>query len=77
MAQSAGAAEYTDCISAERKNSLNKHTGYDTKQSDGEADSVFYSPSRLDKQLTCDKVLESTYYNESGHEDQDKLKTTR
>ena len=36
MPQSAGAAEYTDCISAEGKNSPNKCPGYDTKQSDGE-----------------------------------------
>ena len=34
MAPSAGAAEYTDCISAD---SPNKCPGYDTKQSDGEA----------------------------------------
>ena len=33
MAQSAGAVEYTNCISAD---SLNECPGYDTKQSDGE-----------------------------------------
>ena len=33
----AGAVEYTDCISAERKNQTNKCLGYDTKQSDSEA----------------------------------------
>ena len=37
MAQSAGTAEYTNCISAERKESPNEYPGYDTKQSDGEA----------------------------------------
>ena len=38
MAQSAGAAEYTNCISAEGYDPLlNKSLGYDTKQSDGEA----------------------------------------
>ena len=37
MAQSAEAAEYTDCISAEGKDSPNEFLGYDTKQSDGEA----------------------------------------
>ena len=35
-AQSAEAAEYTDCISAERHDSLNECPRYDTKQSDGE-----------------------------------------
>ena len=37
MAQLAGAAEYTDCISAEGKNSPNECPGYVTKQSDGVA----------------------------------------
>ena len=37
MAQSAGAVEYTDCISAEELNSSNECPGYDTKKSDGEA----------------------------------------
>ena len=37
MALSAGAAEYTDCISAEGYNSLDEYLGYDAKQSDGEA----------------------------------------
>ena len=36
FAQLAGAVEYTDCISAERKDSQNEFLGYDTKQSDGE-----------------------------------------
>ena len=36
-AQSAGAVEYTSCISAEGQTLLNKYTGYDTKQSNGEA----------------------------------------
>ena len=36
MAQSAGAAEYTDCISAEGQNFLDDYPGYDTKQSDRE-----------------------------------------
>ena len=37
-AQSSGAVEYTDCISAEGvRSSPNKCPGYDTKQSDGEA----------------------------------------
>ena len=36
MAQSPGAAEYTDCISAEGSDSPNECTGYDTKQSDVE-----------------------------------------
>ena len=35
--QSAGAAEYTDCISAERLNFSNECPGYNTKQSDEEA----------------------------------------
>ena len=35
--QSAGAAEYTDCFSAERVRLPNKCHEYDTKQSDGEA----------------------------------------
>ena len=35
-AQSAGAREYTDCISAKGKDSPNNCPGYDTKQSDGE-----------------------------------------
>ena len=34
IAQSAGAAEYTDCISAEGLDFSNKCNGYDTKQSD-------------------------------------------
>ncbi len=37
LAQSVGAVEYTDCISAEEQNSLNECPRYDTKQSDGEA----------------------------------------
>ena len=37
MAQSAGAAEYTDCIIAEGQDSTNECLRYDTKQSDGEA----------------------------------------
>ena len=37
MAQSAGDVEYTDCISTEGYDSLNDYSGYDTKQSDGEA----------------------------------------
>ena len=37
VAQSAGVAEYTDCISAEWEYSLNRCPGYDTKQSGGEA----------------------------------------
>ena len=36
-AQLAGAVEYTNCISAERKDSPNEHPGYGTEQSDGEA----------------------------------------
>ena len=34
MTQSSGAAEYTNCISAEGYDSSNKCCGYDTKQSD-------------------------------------------
>ena len=34
--QSAGAVEYTDCISSEGKTPPHKCPGYDTKQSDGE-----------------------------------------
>ena len=37
MAQTAGAAEYTDCISAHGYDSSNECPGYYTKQSDGEA----------------------------------------
>ena len=37
MVQSAGAAEYIDCISAEGLDSPNEFSGYDTKQSDGKA----------------------------------------
>ena len=37
LAETAGAVEYTDCISAERQDSLNECLGYGTKQSDGEA----------------------------------------
>ena len=37
LAQSAGAVEYTNCISAEGWDSPNKCPRYDTKQSDGEA----------------------------------------
>ena len=36
MSQSAGVAEYTDCISAEDYDFPNDCPGYDTKQSDGE-----------------------------------------
>ena len=36
MAQVAGAAQYTDCISAERYDSPSKCPGYGTKQSDDE-----------------------------------------
>ncbi len=36
VAQSAGVAEYTNCISAEEQDSPNEHPVYDTKQSDGE-----------------------------------------
>ena len=36
IAQMAGAVKYTDCFSAERKDSSNKHPRYDNKQSDGE-----------------------------------------
>ena len=35
LAQSAAAAEYTDCVSEERLDSPNECPGYDTKQSDG------------------------------------------
>ena len=37
MAQSAGAVEYTDWISAERQDFSNVCPRYDTKQSDGKA----------------------------------------
>ena len=37
LVQLAGAAEYTDCTSAEGKDSTNECPRYDTKQSDGEA----------------------------------------
>ena len=37
MIQSAGAAEYTDCISAEGLDSSNECPGYDTKKSDSDA----------------------------------------
>ena len=37
MAQSAGAAEYTDCIFTEDADFPNECPEYDTKQSDGEA----------------------------------------
>ena len=37
LAQLAGAAEYTNCSSAEENNSPNECPGYDTKQSDDEA----------------------------------------
>ena len=37
MAQLAGAAEYTDCITSELKDFPNEFPGYDTKQSVGEA----------------------------------------
>ena len=37
MVHSAGTVEYTDCISAEDKDSPIECPGYDTKQSDGEA----------------------------------------
>ena len=37
MAQSTGAAEYADCISAEGQDSLNEYSRYYTRQSDGEA----------------------------------------
>ena len=36
QSQSAGAVEYTDCISAEEYDSPNENPAYDTKQSDGE-----------------------------------------
>ena len=36
VAQSAGAVEYTDCISAVGQDSPNECPIYDTKQSDGE-----------------------------------------
>ena len=37
MAQSAGAVEYTDCISREESDSPNEYPGNDIKQSDSEA----------------------------------------
>ena len=37
VAQSTGAVQYTDCISAEEYNSSNKRPIYDTKQSDDAA----------------------------------------
>ena len=37
IAQSAGAVEYTDCISTEGLNSPNECPGHDTKQSDRKA----------------------------------------
>ena len=37
MAQLTGAAEYTDCIFADREDSPTECPGYDTKQSEGEA----------------------------------------
>ena len=40
IAQSAGAVEYTDCTSAEGKESLNVCPGYDSKQSDSEVPAV-------------------------------------
>ena len=36
LAHLTGAAEYTDCISAERQDTLSVYPGYDTKQSYGE-----------------------------------------
>ena len=36
MAHSAGAVEYTDCISVNRQDSTNECPAYDTKQFDGE-----------------------------------------
>ena len=35
LAESAGAAEYTDCVNAERQDSPNECPAYDTKQFDG------------------------------------------
>ena len=43
LAKSAGAAKYTDYISAQQEDSPNECPGYDTKQSDGEA-SVMLEP---------------------------------
>ena len=40
IAQSAGAVEYTDCTFAEGWDTPQKCPGYDTKQSDGEAQAV-------------------------------------
>ena len=40
IAQSAGAVEYTDCISAGGQDPPNECLGYDTKQSDGEVPAV-------------------------------------
>ena len=37
LAQLVGTAEYTNCIPAEGKDSPDECSGYDTKQSDGEA----------------------------------------
>ena len=37
LVQLAGAAEYTDCNSAEGLDSFNEYPGYDTKQTDGDA----------------------------------------
>ena len=57
MAQSAGAAEYTDCISADEQDSPNECPGYDTTQSDGEASVILElwgmqrTPSLLSRQV--------------------------
>ena len=40
IAQSAGAVEYIDLISAEGYDARNENPGYDTKQSDGEASAM-------------------------------------
>ena len=45
MAQSAGAVEYTDYMSVEGEDSLNKCPGYDTKQSGDEAHVMQTIPS--------------------------------
>ena len=37
MTQSAGAVEYTDCITAEGQDSPNEYPAYDTKQFEGDA----------------------------------------
>ena len=56
LAQSAGAVEYTDCISVEGKTPSNRCRRYDTKRSDSEVPVMLIQSAGAVKYTDCTSV---------------------